>query len=192
VSCPVARYTPSRRYLLLALITLGGTSLSGYIALRWPPAWVLAGFLAILGGLVLLLALRPAIEIYETHLAVGHAAIPWSEIRRIDQTGWNAPLAVYLTLADESRMLLLHPGDLDSSTGLLRHLRRYSRQALLDGIPYRQFWGESLPPAQIAPPKQLPPPRYPLLRPEDEDEVERMFQQLKAAGRIDQRGSDEN
>src|SRR5581483_1750733 len=139
-----------------------------------------------------MLALRPAIEIFETHLAVGRTAIPWTEIRRIDQTGWNAPLAVYLTLADSSRMLILHPGDVDSSTGLLRHLRRYSREALLDGIPYKQFWGEALPPAQVEPPKQLPPPRYPLLRPEDEDEVERMFQRLKAVGHIDTRGSDEN
>jgi hypothetical protein len=35
-----------------------------------------------------------------------------------------------------------------------------------------------------------PPPRYPLLRPEDEDEVEKMFQKLKSVGRIDGR-SDE-
>lgn len=192
MSRPVARYTSSRRYLLLAIVALAGSVLSGYIALRWPPAWVAAGLFTASGALMLALALRPAIEIYETHLAVGHAAIPWSEIRRIDQTGWNAPLAVYLTLADTRRVLVLYPGDLDSSTSLLRHLRRCSCQALLDGIPYRQFWGEALPPAQTPPPKQLPPPRYPLLRPEDEDEVERMFQRLKAVGHIDQRSSDEN
>ena len=137
-----------------------------------------------------LLALRPAIAIYETHLSVGRAAIPWGEIRRIDQTGWNAPLAVFLTLPDQSRILLLHTGDLDSCTSLLRHLRRYSREALLDGIPYRQFWGESVTASQNVP-KQLPPARYPLLRPEDEDEVERMFHRLKSVGHIDQRSSDE-
>jgi len=173
------------------MLAFGGSLLSGYIALRWPPAWVAAGLFALSGFAVLLLALRPAIEIHETHLLIGRAAIAWSEIRRIDQTGWNAPLAVYLTLADERRVLILHAGDPDSSTSLLRHLRRYSKQALLDGIPYRQFWGEALPPAQQPAPKQLPPPRYPLLRPEDEDEVERMFQRLKAVGRID-RSSDEN
>jgi len=70
---------------------------------------------------------------------------------------------------------------------LLRHLRRYSREALLDGVPYGQFWGE--PPS--AAPKQIPPPRYPLLRPEDEEEVERMLQRLKSVGRLDPRGSDE-
>ena len=91
------------------------------------------------------------------------------------------------TLADSIALLLVYPGDFDSSTSLLRHLRRYSREALLDGIPYRQFWGET----PAAEQKQLPPPRYPLLRPEDEDEVERMFQRLKSVGRLDQRGSDD-
>lgn len=153
--------------------------------MHWAPAWIATALFAVSAAAVLLLALRPAIEIRETHLFIGRQAIPWGEIRRIDQTGWNAPLAVYVTLADQSRILLVHPGDLDSSTSLLRHLRRYSNEALLDGIPYRQFWGEA--PAA----KQMPLPRYPLLRPEDEEEVERMFQRLKTVGRLDQRGSDE-
>ncbi len=170
---------------MLAIFALGGALLSSWTALRWAPAWIAAGLFAVSAVAILVLTLRPAIEIRETHLSIGRQAIPWSEIRRIDQTGWNAPLAVHVTLADESRILLVHAGDLDSCTSLLRHLRRYSREALLDGIPYRQFWGEA--PAA----KQLPPLRYPLLRPEDEEEVERLFQRLKSVGRLDQRGSDE-
>lgn len=160
--------------------------LGGWTAARWAPAWIAAGAFALTAAAILVLALRPAIEIFETHLSVGRRAVAWSDIRRLDQTGWNAPLAVYLTLADGHRFLILYPGDLDSSTSLLRHLRRYSREALLDGIPYRQFWGEA-----AGERKQLaPPPRYPLLRPEDEEEVEKMFQKLKSVGRID-RTSDE-
>ena len=88
---------------------------------------------------------------------------------------------------DDTRFSLIYPGDIDACNGLLRHLRRLSRDALIDGIPYRQFWGEV-----ASERKQLaPPPRYPLLRPEDEDEVEKMFQKLKSVGRIDGRGSDE-
>jgi hypothetical protein len=185
VGRPVARYTPSRRYLLLAVFALSGGALSAWTAVRWTPAWIAAGLFAVSAAAVLILALRPAIEIRESHLLIGRLAIPWGEIRRIDQTGWNAPLAVYVTLLDQRRILLVHSGDLDSSTSLLRHLRKYSREALLDGIPYRQFWGEA--PA----PKQLLPPRYPLLRPEDEEEVERLFQRLKTVGRLDQRGSDD-
>jgi hypothetical protein len=37
----------------------------------------------------------------------------------------------------------------------------------------------------------LPPPRYPVLPPEEEEEVERMFQRLKSVGHFDQRSSDD-
>ncbi len=184
---PVARYIPSRRYFSLALFALGGAFLAAWTGMRWPPAWIAAALFALSAAAVFALALRPVIEIHETHLIVGRKVIAWGDIQRLDQTGWTAPLAVYLTLADDHRLLLVYPGDVDSSTSLLRHLRRYSREALLDGIPYRQFWGE----APSTEPKQLPAPRYPLLRPEDEEEVERMFQRLKSVGRLDQRGSDE-
>jgi hypothetical protein len=183
----VARYTPSRRYLSFALGAVAGTLLAAWIGLRWSPAWIAAALFAISALGVSLLALRPPIEIHETHLQIGRRAIAWSEVGRLDQTGWNAPLAVHLTLMDDRRIVLVYPGDLDSCVSLLRHLRRYSREALLDGVPYRQFWGE--PPA--AAPKQLPPPKYRLLRPEDEEEVERMLQRLKSVGRLDPRGSDE-
>ena len=152
------------------------------MGIRWHPAWVAAALFALSAIGVLVLACRPSIEVHETHLMVGRRAIAWTDIRRLDRTRWTAPLAVYLTLANEQRLLVLYPGDYDSATSLLRHLRRYSREALLDGIPYRQFWGE----APASERKQLPPPRYPLLRPEDEDEVERLFQRLKSVGRLDQ------
>src|SRR5689334_9118183 len=164
------------------------------MGLRWAPSWIAAGLFAVSGALLMVVTLRPVIEIHETHLAIGRRVMPWSAIRRVDQTGWNAPLAVHLTLADQGRILLLYPGDLDSSTSLLRHLRRYSRQALLDGIPYRQAWGEleKTPPFRANLERQPPPsPPRPLLRPEDEEEIEKMFQRLKSVGRMDQRGSDE-
>jgi hypothetical protein len=188
VRCLVARYAPSRRYLALALFAVGGTALASWSALRWSPNWIAAGLFALSALFVFALAARPAIEIHETHLKIGKQEIPWGEIRRVDQTKWNAPLAVHLTLEDERRLLLIYPGDIESSANLLRQLRRYSRVALLDGVPHGQFWGET---AAAAEPKQLPPPRYPLLRPEDEEEVERMFQRLKSVGRLDPRGSDE-
>ena len=187
MNCPIARYVPSRRYFSLALFAVGGALLAAWTGLRWAPAWIPAGAFLLSAIGVLILALRPAIEIHETHLQIGHRAIPWSDIRRLDQTGWNAPLAVYLTLGNDQRILLVYPGDFDAASSLLRHLRRYSREALLDGIPYRQFWGEAPAPER----KQLPAPHYPLPRPEDEEEVERMFQRLKSVGRLDQRGSDE-
>ena len=239
----------------MAMFAIAGTVLSVWTALRWGPEWLVgasghaggihwlgfsAGWIAaalfLLPATALLaMALRPAIEIHETHLRIGRQEIPWSHIRRLDQTGWNVPLAVYLTLQNESRILLFYPGDLDSSASLLRHLRRYARQASLDGVPYRQFWGEpplsenpasrpsakfpaaapsasslpltskpastTNPPSATKPassaksastnkPGQIAPPRYPLLRPEDEEEVERMFQRLKTVGHLERRDQD--
>lgn len=188
MSRPVARFNPSRRYYPLALFAVGGAFFSGWTALHWAPAWIACGAFILTALAILALALRPAIEIHETHLAMGRRKVAWVDIRQVDQTGWNAPLAVYLTLADGHKFLLLYPGDLDSSTSLLRHLRRYAKEARLDGIPYAQFWGEATGRKQTVHP---PPARYPLLRPEDEDEVERMYQKLKSVGRIDGRGSDE-
>ena len=168
-----------------------------WTALRWTPSWIAAGLFAISALLMIAITLRPAIEIHETHLAIGRMKIPWREVRRIDQTGWNTPLAVMLTLRDQQRILLLYPGDLDSSNSLLRHLRRFSREALLDGIPYRQFWGE-LPAADPASDRATDkdaeaaaPARYPVLRAEDEDEVERLFQRLKSVGHLESKNSDE-
>ena len=160
------------------------------------PAWIspaaLAAVLFAIPAVVLLaMAFRPAVEIHDRFLKVGDNQIPWPYVRRVDQTGWNIPLAVYVTIQSEAaggrRFLLLHAGDTNSCSRLLRYLRRYAREALLDGIPYRDFWGE----ASAPPPKQLAAPRYQLLLPEEEEEVERMFQRLKTVGHLDQRGSDE-
>jgi hypothetical protein len=208
----------------MALVAAAGTVLSVWTALRWgpewlvgrgnganwlgfSPGWIAAALFLIPAAGLLAMALRPAIEIDEKHLRIGRREIPWHDIRRLDQTGWNVPLAVYLTLQTGERVLLLYPGDFDSSASLLRDLRRNCRQALLDGVPYRQFWGEpplQLPPtaapssqtgiqissARTATQAQMPPPRYPLLRPEDEEEVERLFQRLKTVGHLERRDQD--
>ena len=135
------------------------------------------------------MAMRPAIEVHEGYVSVGKRVIPWMDIRRLDRTGWISPLIVRVTLFDDSRMLLIFPGDLDSCNSLLRHLRRLSRDALIDGIPYRQYFGELL--ASGGERKQTAPPRYRILRPEDEAEVERLYQRLKTVGNLDQKNSDE-
>jgi hypothetical protein len=157
--------------------------------LSWPFAWIAVGLFLASAAVVLFLALRPPIEIYESHLKIGAKAIPWMQIRRLDR-GSRMPLIVRLTLADKTRIVLVHPGDPDSTTSLLRHLRRFSREALIDGVPYRQFWGEEL--TTPAPERKQAPSRYPLLLPEDEAEVERLLQRLKSVGHLDTRTSSED
>jgi hypothetical protein len=133
------------------------------------------------------LALRPPVEIHAHHVRVGERVIPWSDIRRVDRTGWLSPLVVYLTLQDQVRVTVVYPGDLETASSLLRHLRRGAHHALIDGVPYREFWADP-DPADLTPtpePKQLPAPKYKLLLDEDEAEVERLYQRLKTVGHLD-------
>ncbi len=187
----MTRYKPARHYLVFACVALALAGLSGWFGWHYAHLALLASvlFLATAIGL-LLLASRPAIEVHDGRLAIGRRVIPWMDIRRVDRTGWISPLLVRITLYDDSRFMLLYPGDLDSCNALLRQLRRLSRDAQIDGVPYRQYWGEvSVPPPASSERTQVPPRRYRVLRPEDEAEVERLYQLLKTVGHLDQKNS---
>lgn len=185
---PVARYRVSGVYLWAGLTALALAVFSGWLGLSYPLCWIGAGLFVWSTILVFYLASRPSVEIFESHVKIGEVAIPWRHIRRLDRSA-KIPLMVRLTLSDKSRLLVVFPGDRQSSGDLLRNLRRYAREALIDGVPYRQFWGET---AVAAPRKQLSAPRYPLLLPEDEADVERMFQRLKSVGHIEEKTSSED
>jgi hypothetical protein len=182
----VTRYVPSRHYRQAGSAAFGFGLLSIWFALSWPPVFLASGLFFASAAVLIYFAFRPPIEIRESHLSVGRRKIPWMDIRRLDRTGWLSPLVLHLTLFDNSRVLIVYPGDVDSANSLLRQLRRSAREALIDGIPYRQFWGE---PAADARP--LPSPVYRLLRPEDEAEVERLYQRLKAVRHLDPDNSPE-
>lgn len=179
----MSRYVSSRHYLHAGLAALGLAAFSGWFGWTWAPAYLAAALFLLSACLLFYLVSRPAVEIHEAYLAIGRRRIPWGDICRLDRTGWLSPLIVHITLFDNSRVLLVYPGDLDSANSLLRHLRRSAREALIDGVPYRQFWGETAPGASES--KALPSPRYHLLRPEDEAEVERLYQRLKTVRHLD-------
>jgi hypothetical protein len=187
---PVARYLPSRYYLSAGFIALGLAAFSTWCGFRWPPAFVPAFLFLLSAAVILVFTLQPPLEIHEQYLKIRRRNIAWSQVRRLDRTGWVSPLVLHITLLDNQRILLVYPGTLESSNSLLGLLRRYSREALIDGVPYRQFWGDALGPGPER--RQLPSPKYQLLRPEDEAEVERMLQRLKTVGHLDpKKSSDE-
>ena len=183
----MTRYLPARHYLWLG-ITAGVLAVcSGWVGWQSPLAFIPAALFVLTAAFLFLMAFRPVVEIHEGYLTIGRRVIPWIDIRRLDRTGWISPLIVRITLFDDSRLVLVYSGDLDSCNSLLRHLRRLSRDALIDGIPYRQYWGEVL--ATGAERKPAPPPRYRILKPEDEAEVERLYQRLKTVGNLDQKNN---
>src|SRR5690242_8183305 len=152
----MTRYLPARHYLSFGIVSVALAVFSGWLGVDWPPAFVPAVLFLLSAVLLFLMAFRPAIEIHEEYLAVGKRIIAWMDIRRLDRTGWISPLIVRITLFDDSRLVLIFPGDLEACNSLLRQLRRLSRDALIDGIPYRQYWGELL--ANSGGRKQAPAP----------------------------------
>src|SRR6266516_2731957 len=156
------RYLPARQYLSFGIVAFALAGFSGWLGLGWAPAFISSALFLVSGAVLVYMAYRPAIEIHPHHLAIGARTVHWLDIRRVDRTGWVLPLIVRLTLFDDSRVTLIYPGNLDSCQALLRHLRRASRDALIDGVPYRQYWGEMLSSSPDA--KGQTVPRYRLLR----------------------------
>jgi hypothetical protein len=190
VPVPIARFRSLRLFLWAGVVALACTGFSIWVALLWPYAAIPAVLLFLSAIFCFYLATRPPCEVFDSHLRIGRRSVPWVQVRRVDRSA-SLPLIVRLTLADKSHVLIVHSGDAESGKSLLRHLRRFAREALIDGVPYRQFWGETLvPPVESR--KALPPPHHPLLMAEDEAEVERLFQRLKTVGHLDQRGSSED
>ena len=191
MSPPVARFIPARHYFSSALIAAILAVFSTVWGFRWWPSLIPAALFLFTSAALLYFASRPAVEIHEHWLRIGGNMIPWNEIRRLDATRWSNPLLVYLTLVDGQRIALVYPGDADAVNSLVRYIRRNARESLIDGVPYRQFWGEILPAPAVNPPTSserkpvLASPKYRMLRTEDEAEVERLFQRLKTVGHLD-------
>jgi len=183
----MTRYVASRKFTQAGLLASGGAILSGWCGLTWGWAWIPAGLFLVTAGALVWLSRRPPIEVHETHLAVGRLLIPWPDIRRLDSTGWLSPLVLHLTLFDDRRLMVVYPGDPAAAGRLLRQLRRLASSALIDGLPHRRFWSQPSPAGEERQPRSSP--RQRLLRPEDEAEVERLYQKLKAVGHLDQKSS---
>ncbi len=158
----MSRFAPSRLYLTAAAVSLGLTAFSVWCTLRWWPAGIAALLFAATSALILWLATRPAIGISQHSLTVGRREIAWRRIRRVDQTGWVAPLVLYLTVEGGEQ--------------------QKSVSALINGIPWPRIFGEPREPA----PEQMEQPasRVKVLTDQDEAEVERLYQQLRTAGRF--------
>jgi Protein of unknown function (DUF3093) len=182
----MSRYVPARHYISFGGVALVLGGFSAWLGRSWHPAFVPAALFIVTAALLLTLAFRPAIKVYDAHLEIGKRIIPWHDVRRVDRTGWISPLVAKLSLYDDETVTLVYPGEVDCCKHLLRTLRQMSTNAMIDGVPYRQYWGELLGASEA---RQISAPRYRVLRPEDEEEVERLYFLLKTVGHIDPRNS---
>ena len=144
---PVSRFDAPRDYLWTGVVALAFTAFSGWVGVAWHWAWIPAGLIFLGAAVAFALGLLPDIEIYESHLRVeskipGRArSIPWPEVARVDRI-CSFPLLVRLTLMNRETLVLGYAGDTQGRESLLRNLRRYPQDALIEGAPWRSFWGE--------------------------------------------------
>jgi hypothetical protein len=171
----------------MGLAAWGLSAAAGWAAVIWSWALLVLAPLLVLSTLLVLLGLRPPIETRERHLVAGRRAIPWSEIRQVSGMPRVTPLVIRLGLADGSQVRLVYPGDAASRTKLLQQICASARAARGEARSYRELRAQEAPPP--AEPHSLRLPRYRLLRPEDEEEVEKLYQRLKAVGRLDSKSS---
>lgn len=169
MSEPVARFSPWRHFFTFGFIALVFATLSFWLGSELGHTraqgltWFAASGLFVLSAAVLFVAaFRPAIEIHSGYVRVGNETVPWNQIRNLDRTSWISPLVVNMTLVDNRRLRLIYPANLTSCAALLRQLRRNAKDALIDGIPYQQYWGDLYPkfaaPATAGPATTAPPP----------------------------------
>ncbi len=188
----MARYSPARHYIPAAVAAFVLAVFAGWIGWTWKPAFIPAILFLGSSTLLLFLAMRPPIVIREGSWSIGERSFLWSEVQKLDTTGWTSPLILRITLRGGEVVHLIYPGEAEACGRLLRQMRRLARGAWIEGIPYKQYWGET-PASSTAPSEDRPSsrPRYRMLRQEDEEEVERLYNRLKAAGRLDHQTSSE-
>ena len=186
----MTRYAPARHYVSFGVVALALAGIFVWLGLTLSRGLLLpAGLFFLTSAVLMALALRPAIRVYDAHIEIGKRVIPWQDIQRVDRTGWISPLVVRLSLFDDETVTVIYPGEVDCCKHVLRTMRQMATSAMIDGIPYRQYWGEMLGMPEDA--RQMTQPRQRVLRAEDEEEVERLYFLLKTVGHIDPRNSGE-
>ena len=187
-------YQPSRLYSWTGWAALAGSVMSVACGFRAPLAFIPSFLCALTAAVLFWLAARPWIRVGETQFNIGERAIAWREVREINTSRFNSayfvsPLILKLKLTNSRRRILVFPGEARSIDQLTYTLRKHSYLATFDGVSHREYWAWSnLTDPRNEKPALKPPVR--MLTPEDEDEVERMYQKLKTVGHLDSRSTD--
>jgi hypothetical protein len=179
-------FVPSRVYMRAGWATLGGSLLCVLGAFREPVALIPGLAFAAIAAALFWLASRPPIRIGETQFNIGERAIAWREVREINRSRFVSPLVLRLRLTNSRQKVLIYPGEPERVQRLLTELRRNSQLATFDGVTYRDYWTWcTLNSPEGHNPLLAQPVR--MFSAEDEAEVERLYQKLKAVGRLDAR-----
>jgi len=182
------RYLPAALYLRVGLVLACATIAITLLGRYSGAALAIAPLPGLMAVAVLYLSLRSPIEIHDSHLRVGRRVIAWESVSHVWSPTLHAPLVLPLTLNSESSYLLLYAGSRESGRKLLHQVRRHARFALIDGLPYRQYWDEDL--ESFRDRCLVTDQQWNVLSEEDEDEVEQLFQKLRTDGSLHRQESE--
>ncbi len=182
-------FQPSRLYARVGWAALAGSAICVLCGFRAPLAFIPGFLCATTAAALFWLAARPSIRIGDTQFNIGERAIAWREVREINSSRFLSPLILRIKLTNSRRKMLIFPGEPERIAKLMFQLRKNSQFATFDGVAYRDYWTwSSLAGLGGDNPVLDQPVR--MLNPEDEEEIERMYQKLKTVGRLDSRGTD--
>lgn len=117
---------------------------------------------------------------------IGNRTIAWREIREVNSTRLLSPLVLRLKLTNSRRKILIFPGEPERISKLLCQIRRSSLLATFDGVSYKDYWTwSSMGMLRGSHPSADQPVR--MISQDDEEEIERLYRQLKSVGRLDSR-----
>ncbi len=177
-------YQASRLYARAGWIALAGTLVCVLCGLRAPLSLIPGALCTVTAVALFWLSSRPEIRMSENQINIGERAIAWREIREINSSKFRSPLVLSLKLTNSRRKLLIFPGEPVRIAHLIAQLRKNAHLATFDGVAYRDFWTWA---SLTGLPGDTPVLEQPvkMLSNEEEDEIERMYQTLRTAGRLD-------
>lgn len=174
----IVRYLPTATYLRVGIVLACLGAIAAFLVQYNAHVIPLAILLVASSAVVLYLALRSPIEIHDSHLQVGRRVFPWEAVSHVRTPPLMNPLVLPLTVNSDRNYLLVYPGSRESGRKLLHQIRRHARFALIDGLPYRQYWDEDL--EAFRDRCLVTDQQWNVLSMEDEEEVERLFQKLRS------------
>lgn len=177
-------YQPSPLYARAGWLAVAGSVVCILCGLRAPLSFIPGVLCALTAGLLFWLNARPVIRVAENQFTIGERAIAWREVREINTSRFKSPLVLCLKLTNSRRKLLIFPGEPARIAHLTALLRKNAQLATFDGVAYRDFWTWA---SLSGLPGDAPVLDQPvkMVTSEEEDEIERMFQTLRTAGRLD-------
>jgi hypothetical protein len=177
-------FVPSRLYSRVGWAALAGSLVSVLCGFRAPLAFI-PGVLCVLTAAALFwLAARPPVRIGENQFYIGERCVAWCEVREINSSRFLSPLILKLKLTNSRRKTLIFPGEPERIAQLIDTLRRHSMLASFNGIAYRDYWtwNDVKELSGDHSPDETP---VRMVSSEDEEEIERMFQNLRNCRDLD-------